>query len=227
MQKDIAPIDHGNVSHSVEAELRRLIIDGAFSEGDRLNEVHLSTQLGVSRTPVREALNRLAAEGALDARPRIGYSVKPLTEAEFTQLYDLRPILDPAALRMAGLPSSERLDALDRLNRKLEKTRDAEQAIELDDDWHLSLLADCPNRILVGFIESVMRRTRRYELTLMREGAGRSSSIRGHEEILAFLRKQDLEAACASLQANMQHGRSHILDWLRSRTLHKTARRAT
>jgi DNA-binding GntR family transcriptional regulator len=227
MQKDLAPIDHGNVSHSVEAELRRLIIDGAFSEGDRLNEVHLAAQLGVSRTPVREALNRLAAEGALDARPRIGYSVKPLTEAEFTQLYDLRPILDPAALRMAGLPSTERLDALDKLNRKLDKMRDPEQAIELDDDWHLSLLADCPNRILVDFIESVMRRTRRYELALMREGAGRSGATRGHEDILGLLRKRDLEAACASLQANMQHGRANILNWLRSRTINKTARRAT
>ena len=227
MQKAIAAIDHGNVSHSVEAELRRLIIDGAFSEGDRLNEVHLATQLGVSRTPVREALNRLAAEGALEARPRIGYSVKPLTETEFTQLYDLRPILDPAALRMAGLPSVERLDALGKLNRKLEKTRDAEQAIELDDEWHLALLADCPNRILVDVIESVMRRTRRYELTLMREGAGRSSATRGHEDILGLLRKRDLDAACASLQANMQHGKSHIIDWLRSRAINKTARRAT
>lgn len=227
MQKDITPLDQGNVSHSVEAELRRLIIDGAFAEGERLNEVHLAAQLGVSRTPVREALNRLVAEGTLDARPRIGYSVKPLTEAEFTQLYDLRPILDPAALRLAGVPSAEHLEALEKLNRKLEKTRDAELAITLDDEWHLALLADCPNRILVGFIESVMRRTRRYELTLMREGAGRSGATRGHEEILGLLRKRNLEAACASLQSNMQHGRSHILDWLRSRSLNKTARRAT
>ena len=73
----------------------------------------------------------------------------------------------------------------------------------------------------------MMLRTRRYEIALMRESAGRTNAIRGHEEILASLRKRDLEAACAGLQVNMQHGRSPILDWLRSRSLNKTARRAT
>ena len=102
------------LSRGVRLSTLRNGCQGAFREGDRLNEVHLAAQLGVSRTPVREALNRLAAEGALDSRPRIGYSVKPLTEAEFTQLYDVRPILDPAALRMAGLPSVDHSCRLDR-----------------------------------------------------------------------------------------------------------------
>ena len=53
MQKEIEPIAQGNVSHSVEAEIRRLIIEGVLAEGERLNEVHLSAQLRVSRTPVR------------------------------------------------------------------------------------------------------------------------------------------------------------------------------
>lgn len=217
MQKGIAPIEQGNVSHSAEAEIRRLIIEGVLSEGERLNEVHLSARLGVSRTPVREALNRLAAEGSLEARPRIGYSVRPLTEDEFTQLYDIRPILDPAALRMAGLPSQGQLARLSTLNRNIARARSAEEAITQDDAWHLELLAHCPNRILVDMIQKMMLRTRRYELALMREAAGRTTAGQTHEEILAALSAGNVEEACRALEDNLRSGREPVIRWLRTR----------
>jgi DNA-binding GntR family transcriptional regulator len=217
MQKEIEPIAQGNVSHSVEAEIRRLIIEGVLAEGERLNEVHLSAQLRVSRTPVREALNRLVAEGSLESRPRIGFSVRPLTEDEFTQLYDIRPILDPAALRMAGLPTKSQLTRLEALNRSLARARSAEEMITQDDAWHLELLAHCPNRMLVDLIRDMMRRTRRYELALMREAAGRTTAIQTHDEILAALAGQDLDAACRALEDNMRSGREPVIRWLRSR----------
>jgi DNA-binding GntR family transcriptional regulator len=74
-----------------------MIVDGVLGAGEHVNEVHLAARLGASRTPLREALNRLVAEGALDARPRLGYFVKRLTLDEFDQLYDIRPLLDPEA----------------------------------------------------------------------------------------------------------------------------------
>src|SRR5512145_3527967 len=98
-----------NLSDSIALKLRNLIVDGHLPAGARINEVHLSQQLGVSRTPLREALARLAQEGALRSVARIGYFVRPLTVEEFDQLYDIRPILDPEALRLAGLPSRERM----------------------------------------------------------------------------------------------------------------------
>ena len=166
------------------------------------------------------------AEGALDARPRIGYSVKPLTEAEFTQLYDLRPLLDPAALRLAGIPAASRLEELEKLNRKLDRTRDPELVIALDDEWHLALLADCPNRILVGFIENVMLRTRRYELALMREASGPTAASRGHDDILKSLHAGDMDGACEHLERNMTGGRALILGWLKSRHVAGRQRKA-
>ena len=94
-----------NLSDSVVLRLRNMIVDGQLAAGARINEVHLSQQLGISRTPLREALARLAQEGALRSVARIGYFVRPLTVEEFDQLYDIRPILDPEALRLAGLPA--------------------------------------------------------------------------------------------------------------------------
>mgnify|MGYP000868776508 CR=1 FL=1 len=91
----------GNISEAAADAVRAMIVDGRLGPGDRINEVHLSRQLGVSRTPLREALSGLVAEGALIARPRLGYFVRPLTLEEFEQIYDIRPLLDPEA-QVAG-----------------------------------------------------------------------------------------------------------------------------
>ena len=93
-----------------------MIVDGQLPAGARINEVHLSRRLGISRTPLREALAGLEQEGALDSLPRIGWFVRPLTLDEFSQIYPIRALLDPEALRLAGLPSAERLARLRALN---------------------------------------------------------------------------------------------------------------
>src|SRR5262245_12437793 len=76
------PLERANISDAAASAVRAMIIEGELSEGERINEVHLAEKLGVSRTPLREALNRLAAEGTIFARPRLGYYVRPLTLAE-------------------------------------------------------------------------------------------------------------------------------------------------
>lgn len=117
MQYGAAAIAHDNISDSVAAEVRKMVVDGRLPEGERINEVHLSQQLGVSRTPLREALAGLTHEGALKNVPRIGYFVRALTLAEFEQIYAIRPLLDPEALRLAGIPSRERLTRLRKMAR--------------------------------------------------------------------------------------------------------------
>jgi DNA-binding GntR family transcriptional regulator len=215
--QSIEPLRRLNVSETVAAAVRAMIVDGRLAPGERINEVRLSEALGVSRTPLREALSRLAAEGALVSTPSIGYSVRALTVEEFEQLYDIRPLLDPEALRLAGLPSPARLAKLDALNRRFAAARDAEAAISLDDEWHLELIGACPNRVLLELIEGMIRRTRRYETALLREQPNRRRATEDHELILAALRAGDLAHACAALKANMESGREPILAWLTSR----------
>jgi DNA-binding GntR family transcriptional regulator len=217
MQNVPSPLVRDNISDSVAAEVRKRIVDGRLPAGERINEVHLSQQLGVSRTPLREALSRLAAEGALTSVPRFGYFVRALTLEEFEQIYDIRPLLDPEALRLAGVPAPERLERLEKLNRKLARARDPETAIALDDEWHLELVAGCPNRVLIELIENIILRTRRYELALMRETPNVRRASEEHARILAALRAGNLAAACAALKRNMQSGREPIVSWLRAR----------
>ena len=206
-----------NLSDAIVTRLRHLIVDGRLAAGERINEVQLSQQLGVSRTPLREALARLAQEGVLRSVPRIGYFVRPLDIDEFEQLYDIRPLLDPEALRLAGLPSRERMQRLQEINELIAKAPDVDTIISLDDDFHLELIADCPNQVLLDLIQQIIRRTRRYEIALMRESRNVAVAVANHREIMASLRKRDLRGACAALRNNLRTGREPILAWLESR----------
>ena len=214
MQSGLA---RANISADAAAAVRAMIVDGRLADGERINEVRLAEQLGVSRTPLREALSRLSAEGALTSVPRIGYFVRPLTLDEFQQIYAIRPLLDPEALRLAGLPNAKKIDRLEKANEAVRKGRSREAVIALDDAWHLDLIGDCPNRVLIELIENNIMRTRRYELALFREKANIERATDEHAVVLAALRGGDLEAACAALKQNLQSGFAPIAQWLKQR----------
>ena len=209
--------NRANISDQLVSTLRQMIVDGRLAPGERLNEVHLAAQLDVSRTPLREALSRLASEGALRSVPRIGWFVCPLSVEEFQQIYPIRALLDPEALRLAGIPPARQLEKLEALNEKIVAARDVEKAIALDDSWHLELLAGCPNRVLIELIQQFMRRTHRYEIAYLREREHVRETGDSHQSVLRALRGGNLERACAALEKNMQHGIEPIVSWLRSR----------
>ena len=217
MQSLALAIDRPNISEAVVATLREMIVDGRLTAGERVNEVQLAAALGVSRTPLREALGRLAAEDALMSSPRIGWFVRPLTVEEFEQIYPIRAILDPEALRLSGIPSRGRMARLEARNRDILGAGDPEKVISLDDAWHLDLVADCPNKVLIGLIEQFMRRTRRYELALMRERQNVRGAADNHRKILAALKARDLDRACEALRLNLETGIEPVIAWLKTR----------
>jgi DNA-binding GntR family transcriptional regulator len=206
-----------NLSESIAGAIRERVIQSRIPPGIRINEVHLAAELGVSRTPLREALMSLVAEGSIHVEPRRGFFARPLTVEEFQQLQPMRALLDPEALRLAGLPPGRQLDRLRVMNRRLEAARDPERVIALDDLWHLELLAHGANDVMLGLIRQFMARTHRYELVLMRERGGVQRASRDHARILAALRARDLAGACRALKRNMESGNETILAWLRQR----------
>src|SRR6185312_15848289 len=86
------PFKRQNMSEELANTIRQMIVDGEIPAGSRINEVHLSRALGVSRTPLREAIARLVREETLVAVPRIGAFARPLTLEEFDQLYPIRAL---------------------------------------------------------------------------------------------------------------------------------------
>ena len=207
-----------NLSHELEDEVRDLVVNGGLVAGERVNEVHLAKQLEVSRTPLREALTRLAGANFLDAQPRIGFFVPALSVAEILQLYPIRAKLDPWALELAGLPDRETIDALDAMNDELQQVAaDPDRVIALDDEWHLALVAHCPNKVLIELIHQMMWRTRRYEYAYFRATPGVSTAHAEHRKLLAALRKKDLRDACKRLEANMTSAIPALVKWLERR----------
>jgi DNA-binding GntR family transcriptional regulator len=206
-----------NLSDEAGRLVRNMIVDGRLAAGARINEVHLAGQLGISRTPLREALSGLEREGALGSVPRLGWFVRPLTLEEFRQIYPIRPLLDPEALGLAGLPPPSRLAALRRLNGRLRVERDADSIIALDDEWHRLLVAPCPNKVLLDLIDQFILRTRRYEIALMRDGRNVAVATATHDEIIAALERGDLAAGCAALRDNLEAGFAPIAAWLEER----------
>jgi DNA-binding GntR family transcriptional regulator len=192
-----------NISQGLEDELRARIVRGELPAGSRINEVHVAAALGVSRTPLREALTRLSGESFVEARPKHGFYVRPLSQSEASQLYAIRAQLDPWALRLAGLPDRATIERLAAINKAFARTKKAEDAIELDNEWHLLLVEHCPNHVLLGLIRQMMWRTRRYEYAYFGIAKTIATAAAEHAKLVAMLRRGDLEAACAALVTNM------------------------
>jgi DNA-binding GntR family transcriptional regulator len=211
-------IDRPNVARVVADQLREAIVDGRIAAGSRINEVRLARTLEVSRTPLREALMHLCAEGTVKSVPRRGFFVRPLSLEEFEDIYVIRAILDPEALKLAGTPDRDRLERLEKLNRKLSKADSAARRIALDNAWHLELVSACRNQVLVDLIRHFMARTRRYEAALLRERSNAQITVAEHKRILAALRADDIDSACTALRQNMESGRQPIIDRLRARS---------
>lgn len=204
-----------NLSTDLSDALRQAIVHGDLAAGERIDEGAWAEEWDVSRTPLREALSRLVAEGFVESRPRRGFFVRDVGPREVRDLYAIRAILDPAALAAAGLPDAGRLERLERLNAEIAAASgDVERTIDLDDAWHLALLSHGDNRTLLDLVERFMRRTRPLERAYAGSHGTPATMVEEHARILAALRAGDLEAAVERLRENMRSGLGPILEWL-------------
>jgi DNA-binding GntR family transcriptional regulator len=207
-----------NISGDLRQLIRRHITDGELPSDEHVNEVHLAEKFKVSRTPLREALSQLTAEGFLEWKPRRGFFTTPLSVDEVNQLYPLRAYLDPQALRMAGVPEPERIAELRRINQRITRAKGRpSRAIDMDDQWHRGLLANCPNQILLGFIDQLIWKSRRYEYAYLMHTSNIDFATDEHDAILGALEQDNLPAACRMLARNMTSAKEPLLAWLRAR----------
>ena len=200
----------------VYGELAQLVQRGELTPGSRIRDAAIASRLGVSRTPVREALVRLASEGMLDADAGRGFRVRPLDRAELRDVGTILAELEPLALRLGGEVPRDRLDRLAEIARKLEQTRgDMALAIELDETWHQVLLEGCPNRRLLELIATLRQVPRRYVYAYLREAGRVSLSTVHHSRLLTALRGGDRDAAARLLERRWRRGIEEMETWIR------------
>jgi DNA-binding GntR family transcriptional regulator len=200
----------------VYLDLLQRVQRGTLTPGSRIRDSEIAKQLGVSRTPVREALIRLAREGALDAEVGRGFRVRSLATDELREVGAILALLEPFALDLVPAFPSERLDELASVARRLEQTRgDIDACIELDDEWHRLLLSDCPNRRLLTLIEALRQTPRRYLRHYLQQAGRLSLSTVHHGRIAEALRQGDRAAARALLERRWTRGLEEIVSAFR------------
>ena len=210
------PITRAPLGTQVYGEIAQLIQRGALVPGSRIRDAAIAASLGVSRTPVREALLRLASEGVLDADAGRGFRVRPLDRAELRDVGAILAELEPLALRLGGEVPGDRLDRLAEIARRLEQTRgDMALAIELDETWHQVLLEGCPNRRLLELIATLRQVPQRYVYAYLREAGRVSLSTVHHSRLLTALQGGDHEAAARLLERRWRRGIEEMETWIR------------
>jgi len=192
-------------------EVRKSILAGRLKPGAKINESHLATTLGVSRTPLREALLHLEREGLVRSDLRRGFSVEPLSGREVRETYPLLAALECHAVRTSAQFLAPLLPALVRVNAQFRRARSARQALELDTRWHDILISPSNNSRLTSLVASLRRAIRRYELIYMSDTALLPTSAAQHDAILDAFRKHDMTTALEAIEANYILGMHIVL----------------
>jgi DNA-binding GntR family transcriptional regulator len=195
-----------------------LVLNGELPAGERINETELAGRLGVSQTPVREALLSLEGQSFLAAEPGKGFCVRDLDPCEVREIYPVLATLESSALESAGLPGHDLLAALKALNEEFVKTgSESEEAIDLDNRLHRKLLEGCQNAHLLDLIAQVRRSANRYEHAYMRQPGQVKLSFEQHTEILAALEARNLRQATRLLRRNDLEAVDPLVRWLSHR----------
>jgi DNA-binding GntR family transcriptional regulator len=187
---------------------------GDLPAGSRVRDVALAAQLGVSRTPVREALLRLVRDSVLDTALGRGFRVRPLDPAELRDVGEILGALESLALRRSPAPGESRRGRLLELDRRLEQTRgDISRCLDLEDEWHHALVEECPNRRLLELISSLRQIPRRYLAAYMRDAGRLSLSTLPHTKILAALRDGGPDSGASVFEQQWKKGVAELISW--------------
>ncbi|MEU4497714.1 GntR family transcriptional regulator [Streptomyces sp. NPDC023998] len=200
---------HGPLRERVYEALLELITTRALRPGQHLVESELAGHLGVSRQPVREALQRLNTEGWVDLRPAQGAFVHEPTEEEADQLLSVRTLLEAEAARLAAANSgSAGIAALEELCAQGEQAvaaDDVDLAVATNTAFHAKVMELAGNPVLAGLAAQVDRRVRWYYTPVARQ-RGRQSWIE-HRALIAAISDRDELRATEVMRAHTEHTR--------------------
>ncbi|MGV9801855.1 GntR family transcriptional regulator [Mycobacterium sp. NPDC003449] len=215
------------VPYSVQAAdiIRSRILGGEYAPGQRLGEVELSASLGISRSPLREALRVLANEGLVKIVSGRGVSVADFTQREVRELLEIRGALDVLAVRLAAERAGTEQVAL--LRENLEGLTTAlrthgTQTLEWPSDFHLCIYQVADNLRLSEHGLSVHTQLR---LVRFRSGAAENRMEQAHQEhlaLLAAIADHDPDLAARRMGEHLDNSAAHILQQLRDPSASRT-----
>ena len=215
-QEDGALSLEEKVYHSLEQQ----ILSGKFKAGEALTEVKLAKSLGVSRTPVREALQRLGREGLIRLVPNKGAVVVGISEKDLIDIYKIRMRLEGLAARIAAENANEELRK--KLSENVDLTSfymqkgNIEKLKDLDSDFHDIIYRSCESRMLGKTLSELHRYIVSYrKLSLSAEGR-LERSLAEHREICSAIESGDGDAADSLMSAHDERALENLLKILQN-----------
>lgn len=217
------PKTDSNVSR-VYAALRRMAADFDLKPDERINESALSLRLGASRTPLREALNRLVAEGFLTFHSGRGFFCRSLSPSLAMELYEARVAVEAETARLAARNASD--SGLVTLMAQLENgaaeyaaSTDAARLLEMDEAFHLEIAALSGNNELRRMVENLNDRVRFIRLMFMKRmiagGAPQLARLAAHRAIAAAIASRDEGSAAEAMRGHIERRREEAAEAVR------------
>jgi DNA-binding GntR family transcriptional regulator len=219
--KDVAA--NSNTAIAVR-ELRKLIFDGHLGAGTDHLESELALRLGMSRTPIREALLRLEAQGLVKVRPRKGVRITPVSPIDMAEIYDILTELESLAAANAaerglsesdlGILSTSILDMQNALN-----TDDRESWANADDTFHRELVRLGDNARATKIVEMMSDQVRRARLVTLYMRPAPTKSNDDHSRVLNAIRRGDADEARRVHRAHRLAAKDILIDLLQRHRL--------
>jgi DNA-binding GntR family transcriptional regulator len=202
---------HGRIRERLRAELLDRIVTGELKGGDKLNELRLSRELKVSRTPLREAFLHLEREGFVRSDLRRGFTVGELSSREVRETYPLLAHLEILAVRNSAALLRPLIPKLKRINADFGRARTPQRARDLDTLWHDTLMSQSRNARLAAIVATLRLAIARYERLYMADTDLLALSVEQHNKIIAHLERDDIDAALVALDYNYRFGMQALL----------------
>lgn len=207
------------IRKQVYEHLRDQILNHTIAPNKRLVEAQIAKSLGISRTPVREALHLLEKDGFIDAIPRVGYCVRKLAIEELNEIIEIREVNEILACRWA----IRRIDKKDisAMKKNILNTRqmledgDPSVFVKQDEQFHEILVRSAGSEHLYQICQQLRRLMQRYRLGSMNSIDSLKEAIAGHERVLECLEKKDEESLVKALRGHLHYSKDDILDFMR------------
>lgn len=203
------PIARRSLHDEVVTRIRDMIIEGVLAPGTRVNETHLGQTLGVSRTPLREALKFLASEGLIELVTARGAVVKKFSAKDVRDMLDVLSVLEAYAARLACREGTD--DAIAEVRRIHDRmvdryaVRDRLEYFKLNQQIHSAFLRLSGNAALELAHTSIQSRLKRIRYIGNQEPQKWAAAMAEHEEMIAFLEARDGEHLADVVTRHMEH----------------------
>ena len=190
------------------AAYRRLLDEirrGDLAPGARLRETELAERLGISRTPVREAIRMLEADDLVTHQPRLGATVRRLDHAEVVELYEMRAVLEGTAARLAARGASMvEIEELAGLNVVMAAAKSGAEARDLNRQFHRALHEAARNRFLIRSMAAIQKTLLILGPTTLTDPARATEVVEEHATILTALANRDGARAESAMRGHIE-----------------------